>query len=54
MRLIEMQEEEFLESDFTDDQLRYVLDVFGPAVKDGLLLPGPVPLPTKHKLAANE
>jgi hypothetical protein len=48
--MFEMQEDEHAQSDFTDDQLRYILAVYGPTVKDWLLLPGPVPL----KLAANE
>jgi hypothetical protein len=48
--MFEMQEDEHAQSDFTDEQLRYILAVYGPAVKDWLLLPGPVPL----KLAANE
>ena len=39
MQLIEMDEDEYLSSDFSDDTLRTVLDWFGPQVKDALLLP---------------
>lgn len=45
---IEMQEEEYADSDFTDDQLRYVLMTYGPKVKDWLLLPGPYPVEVQH------
>lgn len=39
MPMIEMDEDEYLSSDFSDDTLRTVLDWFGPQVKDALLLP---------------
>lgn len=39
MHLIEMDEDEMLSSDFSDDTLRTVLEWFGPQVKDALLLP---------------
>lgn len=41
MQLIafEMDEDEMLSSDFSDDTLRAVLDWFGPQVKDALLIP---------------
>jgi hypothetical protein len=48
--MFEFDPSEYADSDFTDEQLRYILAVYGPTVKDWLLLPGPVPL----KLAANE
>jgi hypothetical protein len=50
--MIEMQEDEHSRSVFTDDELRDILMLCGPKVKDLLLLPCPVPL--QHKLAANE
>lgn len=37
--LIEMDEDEYMSSDFSDDTLRTVLEWFGPQVKDALLLP---------------
>lgn len=43
MPLIEMQEEEYAESDFTDHQLRFIQELFGPQVKDLLIHP-PVPI----------
>jgi hypothetical protein len=50
--MIEMQESEYLESDFTDDHLRYVLMTYGPVVKDWLLLPRPVEVQHADRLAA--
>lgn len=41
---MEPDESMFLESDFTDDHLRFISETFGPEVKDALLLPGPVPI----------
>lgn len=37
--MIEMDEDEYLSSDFSDDTLRMILDWLGPQVKDSLLLP---------------
>ena len=39
MPMIEMDEDEMLSSDFSDDTLRMILDWLGPQVKDSLLLP---------------
>lgn len=46
--MIEPDATEFLDSDFTDDHLRFIAETFGPLVKDLLLLPGPVPIEVKH------
>lgn len=40
--MIEMDECEFSESDFTDDSLRLIAALCGPHVAKMLLLPGPV------------
>ncbi|MGK9250825.1 hypothetical protein [Paenibacillus humicus] len=40
--MIEMDESELLESDFSDDSLRVIADLFTPWVAQLLLLPGPV------------
>jgi hypothetical protein len=45
--MIEPDPEMFLESDFTDDHLRFIQSIYGPQVKDALLLPGPVPIQVK-------
>lgn len=37
-----------LESDFTDDHLRFIQLTHGPQVKDQLLLPGPVSIELKE------
>ena len=39
MIVFEMDDDEMLSSDFSDDTLRTVLEWFGPQVKDALLLP---------------
>lgn len=39
MRLIEMDESEMYQSDFTDITLQFILEMYGPAVKDMLLTP---------------
>lgn len=44
MHLIEMDESEYLESDFTDEVLRKIAGVCGPWTANQLLLPGPVPV----------
>lgn len=40
--MIEFDETEQLESDFTDFTLQWIQELYGPQVKDALLLPGPV------------
>jgi hypothetical protein len=52
MPVIVFDESEQLESDFTDYTLRVIQELYGPQVKDWLLLPGPVPISTK--IAVNE
>jgi hypothetical protein len=42
--MIEMDEIEFLESDFTDESLRLIADLCGPWIATMLLLPGSVPV----------
>lgn len=42
--MIEMDESELSESDFTDESLRLIADLNGPWVATMLLLPGPVSL----------
>jgi hypothetical protein len=42
--LIVYDESEYLESDLTDKHLRFIQELYGPTVKDWLLLPGPVPI----------
>lgn len=42
--MIEMDESELLESDFSDDSLRAIGELHGPWVAQLLLLPGPVPV----------
>ena len=39
MIVFEMDDDEMLSSDFSDDTLRTVLEWFGPQVKDALLIP---------------
>jgi len=51
--LIVFSDEENLESDFTDDQLRFIQELFGPQVKDLLIHPA-VPIQIPFKIAANE
>jgi hypothetical protein len=46
--MIEMDECEFSESDFTDDSLRIIIRLLGPQVAQMLLLPGPVPVERKE------
>lgn len=45
--MIVMQEEEYLQSDFSDTVLLQVSNILGPTVKDALLLPGEVPIQVK-------
>jgi hypothetical protein len=46
--MLEPDESMLLESDFTDDHLRFIEVTFGPEIKDMLLLPGPVSIHTKE------
>lgn len=52
MPMIEMQEEEYSYSDFSDTVLLQVSNILGPAVKDALLLPGEVPIEVKGAVYA--